>query len=68
MSRSDYNSDNYSEWSLIRWRGAVASATRGKRGQSFLRDLLASLDAMPVKRLISDELEDSDNEQSEGDN
>lgn len=40
------------------WRGMVASATRGKRGQQFFRDLLAALDAMPEKRLIADLLED----------
>lgn len=39
------------------WRGAVASATKGKRGQELLRDLLAALDAMPEKRLIADQLE-----------
>jgi hypothetical protein len=47
MSRSGY-SDDHSEWDLIRWRGAVASAIRGKRGQAFLRELLVALDAMPV--------------------
>jgi hypothetical protein len=41
---------------LIRWRGAVASAIRGKRGQRLLRDLIAALDAMPVKELIKHEL------------
>lgn len=39
------------------WRGAVASAIRGKRGQQFLRDLVCALDAMPIKRLIEGELE-----------
>ena len=39
------------------YRGAVASATRGKRGQQLLRELLAVLDAMPEKRLIAHELE-----------
>lgn len=34
----------------------VASAIRGRRGQQLLRELLAALDAMPVKRLIADEL------------
>lgn len=38
------------------WRGAVASAMRGKKGQAFLRELLAILDAMPEKRLIKDDL------------
>lgn len=51
MSRSGY-SDEYEQWSLIRWRGAVKSAIRGKRGQAFLRELIESLDAMPDKLLI----------------
>lgn len=55
MSRSGY-SDDCEQWSLIRWRGAVASSIRGKRGQAFLREMLAALDAMPDKRLIKDEL------------
>ena len=55
MSRSGY-SDDCDGWSLIRWRGAVASGLRGKRGQEFLKEALAALDAMPVKRLITDEL------------
>lgn len=56
MSRSDY-SDNYDQQEAAMWRGRVASATRGRRGQQFFRDLLAALDAMPVKRLIADDLE-----------
>lgn len=32
MSRCGY-SDDYDQWALIRWRGAVESAIRGKRGQ-----------------------------------
>jgi hypothetical protein len=55
MSRSGYSED-LDNWSLIRWRGRVASATRGKRGQKMLRDLLAALDAMPEKRLTSGEM------------
>lgn len=50
----------YSEtdgWELIRWRGAVASAIRGKRGQAFLQEMLTALDALPEKRLIARELE-----------
>ena len=57
MSRSGYNEDIEDNWQLIRWRGMVASSIRGKRGQKFLTDLLAALDAMPEKRLIRDELE-----------
>jgi hypothetical protein len=56
MSRSGY-SDDLDQWVLIRWRGAVASAIRGKRGQDFLREMLTALDAMPEKRLIRSELE-----------
>ena len=56
MSRSGY-SDDCDGWELIMYRGAVASATRGKRGQQLLRDLLMALDAMPNKRLIAHELE-----------
>lgn len=57
MSRSGYSEDLDDNWQLIRWRGMVASAIRGKRGQKFLTDLLGALDAMPEKRLISDDLE-----------
>lgn len=53
MSRSGYE-DGYDNWALIRYRGAVASAIRGKRGQAFLSELLAALDALPEKRLIGE--------------
>lgn len=56
MSRSGYSEDCDDNWALIRWRGAVASAIRGKRGQAFLREALAALDAMPVKELAADSL------------
>jgi hypothetical protein len=55
MSRSGYD-DCCEGWELIRWRGAVASAIRGKRGQAFLREMLAALDALPAPRLIEGEL------------
>ena len=55
MSRSGY-SDDCDGAELNLWRGAVDSALRGKRGQALLADLVAGLDAMPVKRLTSDEL------------
>lgn len=63
MSRSNYT-DDYMEDDLAggRYRGMVASATRGKRGQQFFRDLLAALDAMPEKRLIVGELQQPDGE------
>ena len=58
MSRSGYTEyDGEDNWRLIMWRGAVASATRGKRGQRMFRDLKAALEAMPRKRLITDALE-----------
>lgn len=63
MSRSGYNDDcDGDQWSLIRWRGAVTSAIKGARGQRFFRDLVEALDAMPVKRLIRNKLENHDGE------
>ena len=61
MSRSRY-SDDCDGWALIRWRGAVTSAVRGKRGQAMLRELIAALDALPEKRLISGSLITADGE------
>lgn len=52
MSRSGY-SDDIDNWALIKWRGQVASAFRGARGQQMLRDILTAMDAMPVKELIA---------------
>lgn len=57
MSRSGYG-ECYG-WALICWRGAVASATKGKRGQAFFNELLVAMDKMPVRRLIAGELEAS---------
>jgi hypothetical protein len=57
MSRSGYTDDYDDQWSLIRYRGAVTSALRGKRGQAFLRELIAALDALPEKILIAFELQ-----------
>ena len=56
MSRSGYIDDDIDNWALIKWRGQVASAIRGKRGQKMLRDMLAALDQMPKKELIANEL------------
>lgn len=56
MSRSGY-SDDCDGWALIRWRGVVASAIRGKRGQAFLTEMLAAMDALPEKQLVAWELE-----------
>jgi len=45
--------DDYDTESILqygRWRGRVASATRGRRGQVFLRQLIAALEAMPYHK------------------
>ena len=57
MNRSGYYYDIDDFWAHIRWRGAVKSAIRGKRGQAFLREMLAAMDAMPSKRLIAHNLQ-----------
>lgn len=59
MSRSGYV-DDLDNWDLIKWRGQVASAIRGKRGQALLRDLVTALDAMPEKTLVAEALETED--------
>lgn len=53
MSRSGYTDecDN-----LELYRNAVDRAIRGKRGQAFLREMAAALDAMPIKELVPNEL------------
>lgn len=57
MSRSGYCDDIEDNWRHICWRGAVNSALKGKRGQGFLIELRDALDAMPVKRLVANELQ-----------
>lgn len=57
MSRSGYSDDGEN---LAMWRGQVASAIRGKRGQAFLRELIEALDAIPEKRLIKNDLQKAD--------
>lgn len=61
MSRSGYRDtdDMADNWQFIRWSGAVKSAIRGKRGQAFLKEMLAALDVLPEKRLIHGVLQDS---------
>ena len=53
MSRSGYSDDAEN---VAMWRGQVANATRGRRGQKLLRDMVAALDAMPDKRLFQGHL------------
>lgn len=57
MSRSGYSDDNNDTWAHIRWRGAVNSALRGAKGQAFLKELDAALDALPEKKLVASDLE-----------
>lgn len=58
MGRSGYNEDgDADQWSLICWRGQVASAMRGKRGQAFLLEMWRAMDALPEKKLIPNDLE-----------
>jgi hypothetical protein len=62
MSRSGYSDDGDDPWASIRWRGAVASAIRGARGQAFLREMLTAMDALPEHKLIANELITKDGE------
>jgi hypothetical protein len=56
MSRSGYSDDGEN---INLYRAAVDRAMHGARGQHFLRKLLTALDAMPVKRLITNEIANS---------
>ncbi|HQT62796.1 hypothetical protein [Acidiphilium sp.] len=56
MSRSGYSDDYDDDRMLYLWRGTVARAINGKRGQKFLREMRDALDAMPNKRLIDGDL------------
>ncbi len=53
MSRSGYSDDCEN---LGLYRATVARTINGKRGQAFLREMAAALDAMPVKELIVSEI------------
>jgi hypothetical protein len=59
VSRSGY-SDDYDLRTIGLWRASVDRAIDGKRGQAFLREMAAALDAMPEKVLIADEIRNSD--------
>lgn len=58
MSRSGYSDDYPEDNSGWLYRGAVRSAINGHRGQAFLKEMLATLDAMPEKKLIAGFLEE----------
>ena len=62
MSRHGYTDDCDDNWALIRWRGAVNSAIRGKRGQAALREIACALDALPEKALAAGSLATPDGE------
>ncbi len=59
MSRHGYvEGDDYDDnFGAVRWMGTVARTLRGKRGQAFLRELAAAMDAMPEKELVAQELQ-----------
>lgn len=54
MSRSGYSDDCEN---VELWRSNVARSIAGKKGQAFLRELVAALEAMPEKKLITEDLE-----------
>jgi hypothetical protein len=56
MSRSGYVDDYDDCGALNRWRANVDRAIVGKRGQAFLREMAAALDAMSVKELVANEI------------
>jgi hypothetical protein len=60
MSRHGYVDDMEDALALGRWRAAVNNAIKGKRGQAFLHEMLAALDALPEKKLIAKELVEED--------
>jgi len=62
MSRSGYTDDYDEDGTGGLWRGAVASAIKGKRGQAALVALAEAMDAMPVKTLAAESLVNADGE------
>jgi len=62
MSRSGYTEDfGYDEPGRCNlYRGSVARALRGKRGQAMLQELSEALDSMPKKRLADRSFQRSD--------
>src|SRR5580658_497115 len=56
MGRSGYT-DDYDETNCLGlYRANVDRAMGGRRGQAFLREMAAALDAMPIKELVADEI------------
>jgi hypothetical protein len=54
VSRSGYTDEVEDNWAHIRWRGAVKAGLCSERGQRFLRELRASLKALPEKKLCGE--------------
>lgn len=59
MSRSGFSDDGDYDYNISPWPAIIQRAVQGKPGVAFLKELLAALDAMPVKELIAEELEAS---------
>lgn len=58
MGQSGYTDDcGDDDNSGYLYRGAVKSAIEGRRGQAFLKEMLAAMDALPEPKLIEGELE-----------
>lgn len=57
MSRSGYIDDCDDQWQFIKWRGQVAAAMRGKRGQAFLLEMWNAMQSLPEHKLIANALE-----------
>ena len=60
MSRLYQNDCDFDPWMEGQQAGALRSAIRGNRGQRFLRDLVAGLDALPEPKLSAGALEDEE--------
>ena len=59
MGRSGYSEDGEYQYADL-YRASVDRALAGRRGQAFLKELLAAYDAMPEKKLIAESLKIED--------
>jgi hypothetical protein len=57
MGRSGYSDDSDGDANL--YRANVDRAIEGRRGQAFLKEMLAAMDALPEKRLLSEVMQNS---------
>ncbi len=64
MSRSGYDDDIYDcdDNSLYLYRANIDRAFAGRRGQAFLKEMLAAMDTLPDKKLISSLLQEDSGE------